>query len=596
MIRYFYILMMILLIGPQVSTTWAGSKGKIKIKSVSFEGNQNYDDKRLLKLMLSRPSVFLRNSYFYPQILENDIENIANFYHQNGYLEATAISPPVIIDSLAKSAHITITINEGELTRLEGMTVFGNTAFSDSTLLTLVNMKRGEPFRKLDVQDGMMAMISLYAENGYLDATIKPEIKINSEAHLAVVDFIVTEKQSAKISDIKIEGLTKTRPGVVTRELTFSRGETIRYSKLMISQRRLYMTGLFESVFIRPVITDSSSVADRDVLIEVKEGLSSEFTTSVGYGTIDKLRGRLELLTTNLSGTARKAGGSLSASFIRRAAELSLTEPWTLGTRWRTDLNLLYEYLEEPGYDLSRYGGRLTIGRTLNEIIVASISYRHEDSRLKNVESDLQPDNYQPNIRSFILSISRDTRNNLFNATEGSYIEWSNEAAGTFLEGTASFARSILRVKRFSLLDRHTVLASAIEIGWMDNFRNDTEIPLNERFYTGGPNTIRGFGYQLVGPLVDDDVPTGGEFMITVNPIEIRRSLYRFIGGVIFIDAGNVWTTIGDFRFSDFRPAAGTGLRVNTPLGIARLDYGVNLDRRGGESRTKIYFSMGQAF
>jgi len=591
-----FITSLLLLIGIMPDAALAAKNKKPKIKNVTFEGNHTFDDKRLLKLMLSRPSGFLRSSDYYPEILETDIENIINFYHQNGYLEVSINTPEVKSDTLYNLVDIFLKITEGEVTRLEGMTVFGNRAFPDSTLLDLVDLKNGDPFARLHVQDGMMAMISLYAENGYLDATIKPEIKINPEAHLAVVDFTVTEKQSATVSEIRIEGLKKTRLNIVLRELTFARGKTIRYSKLLTSQRQLYMTGLFSSVFIRPVPAESGSPAERDILVEVKEELSSEFNTSIGFGTLDRVRGKAELLTTNLSGTARKAGGSISASFIRRAAELSFTEPWTLGTRLHTDLRLIFEFLEEPGYDLSRYGGRITIGRDIGENIVISLSYRHENSELRHVETDVQPDNFEPKIRSFILGISRDTRNNLFNSIDGSYLEWTNEIAGTFLSGTNSFARSIFRLKRFVILDRKTVLASAMEIGWIDNFKDEEEIPLSERFYAGGPSTIRGFGYKLVGPRDDDGDPIGGEFMVTLNLLEVRRALYKFIGVAFFADIGNVWTNINDVDLADLRPSAGTGLRVNTPLGIVRLDYGINLDRRGEEPRDKIFFSMGQAF
>lgn len=572
------------------------AKSKLKVGNVSFEGNRIYDDARLIRLMLSRPSSFMHKSYYFPEILETDIENILNFYHQNGYLEASVPEKTVVADTAQNKVDIHLSLNEGELTRVEGLSIFGNYAFDDSTLLAFVNLKKGDPFRRINIQDGMLAMISLYAEHGYLDATIKPDIRINSETHLAVVDFTVTEKVPAAISSITIEGLKKTRPNVVMRELLFKEGEVIRYSSLLKSQRRLYMTGLFESVFIRPVSTSANDPAGKDILIDLNESIPSEFNASVGFGSVDKVRGRVELLTTNLAGTARKAGGAISGSFIRRAAEASFTEPYTLGTRWRTDVNLMLEYLIEPGYNFLRYGGRMTFGHYFAEKFFLTVSYRHEDSRLSHIETLEQPKDFKPKIRSFIFSISRDTRDNLFNPLRGTYSEWTSEVAGTFLQGTNSFARSIVKYKTFYPLNRETVLASALEIGWIDNFRSGEEIPLNERFYAGGPNTIRGFGYQLAGPLQYDGVPLGGNFKIVWNLVEVRRTLYKIFGGVMFVDIGNVWSEAKDFGFGDIRPAAGAGIRINTPLGIVRLDYGANLDRRGSEPRDKIFFSMGQAF
>jgi translocation and assembly module TamA len=74
----------------------------------------------------------------------------------------------------------------------------------------------------------------------------------------------------------------------------------------------------------------------------------------------------------------------------------------------------------------------------------------------------------------------------------------------------------------------------------MDSFGSDKEIPLNERFYTGGPTSLRGFGYQLVGPLASEGEPKGGKFKIVWNVLEFRRSIYKIIGGAVFVDAGNI--------------------------------------------------------
>jgi outer membrane translocation and assembly module TamA len=130
----------------------------------------------------------------------------------------------------------------------------------------------------------------------------------------------------------------------------------------------------------------------------------------------------------------------------------------------------------------------------------------------------------------------------------------------------------------------------------MDAFGESREIPLNERYFTGGPTSLRAFGYQMVGPLDAATEPLGGGFKLVCNLVEIRQSLYKMFGGVVFMEFGNVWPTAEDFRPDDLRVSLGSGLRLNSPLGIVRCDLGINVDRRPGESRSKIYISMGQAF
>jgi translocation and assembly module TamA len=135
-----------------------------------------------------------------------------------------------------------------------------------------------------------------------------------------------------------------------------------------------------------------------------------------------------------------------------------------------------------------------------------------------------------------------------------------------------------------------------MEIGWIKILGDATDIPLNEKFYAGGPESLRAFDFQEVGPLDEKSVPVGGKFQFVMNAVELRQSIYKWVGMVAFFDVGNVWTDSKQFKFSDMRLAPGLGIRLSTPIGLARVDYGFNVKPNTGEPRGKFYFSMGQAF
>jgi len=135
-----------------------------------------------------------------------------------------------------------------------------------------------------------------------------------------------------------------------------------------------------------------------------------------------------------------------------------------------------------------------------------------------------------------------------------------------------------------------------LDIGWLDASGEGENIPLHERFYAGGPNSLRGFDYQSVGPLDANRIPLGGRLHVVWNVLEVRQSLYKMIGGVLFFEMGNVWKKPEYFTLNDFRLVAGFGIRVNTPIGLARLDYGININKRPEEASGKLYFSMGHIF
>jgi len=577
-------------------TSVAENPRKPKIRTVTFDGNTTYPASRLQGLMLTRPSRFLATSRFHPEVFHDDLETLTAFYKQNGFLQARVVDTLVSFDSAAHSVDIAIGIEEGTRTYVEGVTAFGNEFFADSVLMRYIGLRKGDPLRRPIIEDAVVALLYLYAEHGYLDASVTPKVQVNDTVHLALVDFAVHEGANAHVGKVNIVGADRTRFNVIKREFTFNQGDTIRYSELIDSQRRLYYTGLFESVFVRPGQSEIGNPAQRSIRIEVKEKPSSELSFSIGYGTVEKVRGRIELNTSNLAGTARKAGIGLEANFIRQGVTLSFSEPWTLGTRWKTDVMLFGRLHQEPSYHSEVVGGKLTVGRKLGPHTTLAVSYRLENTNLSRVDLQTPVEEMDPRIRSLTLSLNHDTRDNLFDPVRGLYVNWANEIAGSFLQGSNTFARSVLTLKSFSPLGRNGVLGSSLELGWMDSFGDDEDIPLSERFYAGGPTSLRGFGYQMAGPMDINDEPIGGQVKLVWNAIELRHSIYRMFGAALFIDVGNVWLRPNRMKLSDLRVDSGAGLRVNSPIGILRLDYGVNLDRRAGESRTKVFISMGQAF
>ncbi|MBN1349465.1 outer membrane protein assembly factor BamA [candidate division KSB1 bacterium] len=574
----------------------AESPKKLKIVAVDFTNNQAFSKDQLHRVLLSRPSAFLSPSFYFPEIFQDDLKNLELFYQQNGYLEAKITGHDVAIDTARKQVRLRIDIAEGDVTYIESVSIFGNIVFSDDMLLSKMNMMPGSVFKRKNINDASLAILNLYANNGYLDAEITPSIQVNSDKHLALIDFTVNEKAQSVVGNISVSGLEKTRPKVVFRELRFRQGQIVDYSSLLKSQRRLYMTGLFKHVFIRPKTAEAGDSTRKDILIELKENLPGEFNVSVGYETIEKLRGRVEIYNTNLRGTARKIGLATKVSAVNYGFEASFTEPWTFNLPWRTDINFSMDYQEQPGFSLDRTLGKISVGRSFFERSAFTTTYKQEKVRLSDIRilEELKQD--RTNIRSLKLSLIFDTRDNLFNSTEGVYSEISNELAGLFLSGTNSFVRSIYRFKYFRKWRTSTVLATAAEIGWMDAGGGLAAIPLQERFYTGGPNSVRGFDYQKIGPLDQNGTPLGGRLKLVLNIIEVRYVIYKMVGGAIFIDIGNVWDQPHHFRLDELRSAVGFGLRVNSPIGLLRLDFGFNPDRKAGEPASKIYFSMGQAF
>lgn len=202
--------------------------------------------------------------------------------------------------------------------------------------------------------------------------------------------------------------------------------------------------------------------------------------------------------------------------------------------------------------------------------------------------------------------MTRETRDDLLDATLGSFLSQAFEYAPGFLGSQLRFVRSFSQYFRYVPLGQPSVVpwlnrsktrlvyAGGVRLGLATGLGGQELIP-SERFFGGGGTTIRGFQQDRAGPLDFPGAPRGGNAMLIVNN-ELRFPVYHVFDGVGFVDVGNVYRRVSDLAFSDIRKSAGLGLRVRTPYFLLRLDYGFKLDRRPGEALGRLFFSIGQAF
>ncbi|MFC1481096.1 outer membrane protein assembly factor BamA [Candidatus Neomarinimicrobiota bacterium] len=568
----------------------------MKIRSITFKENHVYTAKRLRSIMVSKPYKFYRKSFFIPELLEQDCSTIELFYRQQGYLDAAVVDTDISADSLQLTVSISITVKEGPQTRVEDVSILGNINFSDDVLLSFIQMKPGDAFSMKAVEAANLALLRFYAGHGYLEAVVQPDIVKRVDEQLAAIHFEINENQQFSIDQINVKGLGITQPRIVERELQFSTGEIISYSNLVDSQRELYMTGLFESVFITPQPPTSKEPNEKDVLVEVSENMPKELNVSLGYWTVEKLVARIEMMNTNISGSGKKMSARASGSFIERSLEWSFTNQRIFDTRWGFDANTFTKYNKHPGYQLYSSGFKLSVGRKLRNIFNMSISFLFENGNLISAQSTQSDEFESTRTRSLSLSIIRDMRDNIFDSKKGYYFDYSNEFSGKFLNSTTSHTRSNLNYRYFHSIAPLGVIATDISIGWIFTRDGLETLPLNDRYYAGGPNSLRAFEYRRVGPLTPERIPTGGLVKLEWHIIELRRPIYKNLLGALFIDAGNVWERADQVTMSSIRVGFGGGLRINSPIGLLRFDCSLNPYPHYQEQRIKIYFSAGQAF
>jgi outer membrane translocation and assembly module TamA len=199
------------------------------------------------------------------------------------------------------------------------------------------------------------------------------------------------------------------------------------------------------------------------------------------------------------------------------------------------------------------------------------------------------------------FDFQRSTADNLLNARRGYQLALHTESAGRLLPGTFNYFALSVDGRHYLPIGDRLVVANRLQVGSIDDREGD--VPFSKKYFLGGATSLRGWGRYEVSPLSDSGVPLGGNSMLAMSS-ELRAVLHGRLGGVLFIDAGNVWSDEWHIALDDLRVAAGVGVRYETPVGSIRFDFGYQLNTIEGllvngepqQRPWRIHFSIGQAF
>ena len=391
------------------------------------------------------------------------------------------------------------------------------------------------------------------------------------------------------------------REYVLRREfesLGLREGVEFNPDKLREAQQRLARLGIFRRVAIdTPGRLDGKEVLDVNVHAELRR--PGSVSVRGGFSPSEGIRGTLAVMHSNLYQRNMRAGAKLSAGTRGNLYEFTLIEPWLIGPTMGT-LRIFEDNLEEQDNTRAR-GATANLARRLSLYSNVAVQYKYQELRqriepaqkLESSEPDL-PMERHTTVSSLGLSFHRDNREPFLNPSGGWLNEFAVEYAGGFLGGKTSFFKLTGDNRHYSRIG-DMVLVNALRLGYARGLRSnrDREIVSFERFRAGGSTTIRGYRDRSLGPLDDELSNTHRGDVLFVYNIELRFPLYNLVGGALFFDTGNVWDNLAAVDTDPLHSAVGVGVRVDTPLGPLRFDYGVPLIR--GES-PQINLGLGQAF
>lgn len=564
---------------------------RVSVGRIAFSG-VTFPEQNLKEIMSLR-----EGSPYNPDLLYPDTEVLREFYNALGFLSAVMKEPEVRIE--AGQAVIAIEVREGPRTLVEGIDIIGAEALPAVELRRVIAIETGVPYNEVDIADARYRLIETYLDQGFVDVTVHVRVEFGAQG--ARVTFEIIEGRKTLFGKTIVTGNARTRSEVIEREFLHREGMPFSHGLLTRGRQRLYKLGLFTEVGIEGL---DRADGKRDVHVRVTEGNAGAVELGIGYGDYERYRGFADLSYRNLFGMNRQVSLRLEMSSIEERYILTYYEPWLMGrpTPFRA-LLLREERTEknidtgEVSYRLRRHTATAGIERKLNPSIKGELYYRFSFVKTFDVKPDViltKEDTGTLAISGVRAGLIYDTRDNPFDPRSGVLAGVTLDVASALLLSETDFAKAVFNGSIYQELSKTFVLAASFRVGVAQGFGSTRELPLVERFFLGGRNTVRGYEQDTLGPKGSDGTPTGGNAFLLGN-LELRTDLGKGIGLVTFIDAGNVWVNTGEID-GTLKYTAGIGLRYTTPVGPLRIDYGHKLRKEEGLSTGEIHFSIGHAF
>ena len=575
---------------------------KAKIREIDFEGNKTFPAKQLIKHLVSQEyswwsSWFTSTGYFKQDDTTKDIERIKDFYLDRGYLQVQVGTPKVTLSNDKKRFDITYPVVEGIPFTVQKIDMKGNTVFSTERLRGLLKSKENQLFRSSLLREDLLAITDLYGQKGYIYANVIPQFSPNPETRTVDLLLEVNEENRIRVRQINIFGNDKTRDKVIRRELRLDEQEIIDTKALRRSFERLRNLNFFDNVEIVPQPVDKEHV---DLNVSVKEKSTGSFSIGGGYSSQDRFVGLFELTQGNFLGLGELLRARVELGRRRTSYSLTFREPYVLDYPISGTVDLFNQTRNFDTYKERRIGGSLSLGKSFTEYVSGSASYLLESIHIFDLNAaapkQIREQSGKTVTSSIGLSLARDTRDFAFDPHAGSRQALSIEYAG--LGGDNEFIKVIGDSSIYFPLWFDTVLSLHGRIGHAEGV-NGKKLPLGERFFVGGINTVRGFAFGRAGPISSGQI-IGGNTEFIFNTEYLFPLLPDRIKGVLFFDAGRAYDSELDtgekITLRSLKTSAGIGLRFLLPIGPIRLEWGYNLNRQRGDRASELEVSIGTLF
>ena len=573
----------------------------VRLHAVRFSGVTAIPQARIDKLMSSLKSRGLAKRLLRPEVLAADLASLRALYREEGYARVRIAEPRVALAATGDSADVDIAVQEGPRFTVDEVTFSETPAATDDELRAWTAVAHGETFSPRRLAEAEQSLRDRLDALGYPDASV--ESKADFSADTVDVAFELAAGARKTVGEIVIAGNRVTKNRTIARALTFGRDDLVSKQSFVKSQQQLYRTGLFSSVRLTTTPSGEPGSTTQRVTVKVEEAPPLAFGLGVGYDSSDGPRASVLLGYSNLGGRNVALTVQARVSSNENQEVLTVRRRAAFGSTVDALGSVLFEKVRQDAFTESRASASIRLEQRPKARWIRFLRYTVQKVRISDItdnqaaQDEILKNKLSTDVRlaDVAVGIVRDTRDDAFLTTRGGYGSIEGSVFAKPLASEASFLKMFVRGSWTVTLKRGIRFASFLRLGAAYPFASTVLVPLSERFFAGGFNTLRGFATDSVGGVTVAGVKLGGQSLLILNE-EWHFPIWRSLGAEIFLDVGNVYPTISDFNPTDVRSSAGAGLRLETPIGPIRVEYGWKLDRKENESPGEVIFSIGAVF
>ena len=599
---------------------------KFHVRKITFGGNKLFPEGALKKVLKNKEAMFFfQSGTFMKDEIEKDCQRLVEFYKNEGYQKARVITSEVLETPKKEkdAVDLKFTLEEGKLYNLKSIKFQGNTLTNEKELRENLEMKEGEKLSQRRLDEGLARIRDIYTERGYIYAAVLPDIAFNDDKAEGDLTLRFHEGTVAFIDRILIRGNEETKDKVILREILVKPGDQFDTRKVRKSMERIYNLGFFEDV--RPYTEPSMESGKENLIFDVKERQTGTVSLGGGYSSQFGFVGFLQLTKANLFGLGIRIGAEWEFGQKRQNMTLDYFDPYF----WDTPVSLGLGYWDTRrdltgNFTQRSQGGSVSFGYRPAEDWRVTLGYKYQVDKVTKYDDIPLPTGVTEDplaTSSPSLTVNYDDRDNIFDPMRGWSHQWFAQVAGgpyprggiNFIGGDTRYYKVLYDASYFQPSPVRLMpfigkpsLALHMRTGRAWGFGGQ-DVPIFERFFLGGTDSIRGYKERQLGP-VDPltNQSSGGRAMWQFNT-ELKWPLFPRILTLAapFYDIGNAWAYSPFSRSKEEKAAnplaqsVGIGIRLTIPntILVVRLDYGWGRTKEyHPDSSGAFHFNIGNIF